>query len=182
VSIPRYVEAWSENHWDWFKHWITDENYRSGEWVCVEVDENFELPDGMEWGEILSPVESYDPPLPAFGGYELDPEASCEITAKTRDICGAPVLYLDISADVPCWVVVRESNMPGWKATVDGKRASIAIADFLFMGIPVPAGQHQVKLVYKTPGLTAGEWISSIGWAIFLVTIIYPVVIHMKKS
>ncbi|MCX6645253.1 MAG: YfhO family protein, partial [bacterium] len=182
ISVPRYVEAWSETHWDWFKHWITEPGYVPGESVCVEVDENTVLPDGMEWAEPLTPVGDFDPLLPATGGFELNPESVCEITAVTRDIYGAPVMYIDVNADQACWVVIRESNMPGWTATVDGKPARISTADFLFMGVPVPDGSHQIKLVYRTPGLAAGGWISGAGWLIFLLMIGLTVVIQRKKS
>ena len=182
ISVPRYVEAWSETHWDWFKHWVTEPGYVPVETVCVEVDENTILPDGMEWSAPLTPVEDFDPLLPATGGYMLNPDAVCEITAVTRDIYGAPVMYIDVNADQACWVVIRESNMPGWTATVDRNPVQISTADYLFIGVPVPDGSHQIKLVYRTPGLALGGWISSIGWLIFLLTIALTVVIQKKKS
>ena len=182
VSIPTYTEAWSDSHWDWFKHWITQPDYQTGDWVCVEVNDATVLPDGMEWTEPLTSVENFDPELPATGGYQLDPELSCEITAVTRDIRLAPVILIDVNAGQPCWVVIRESNMPGWTSTIDGNPVQIATADFLFIGIPVPEGSHQVKLEYKTPGLAAGGWISGIGWVIFLLTLAFPVAFQSKKS
>jgi hypothetical protein len=136
----------------------------------------------MAWGAPLTTVTNFDPILPATGGFEINPESVCEITAVTRDIYGAPVLYIDINADQACWVVIRESNMPGWTAAVDGTPAQISTADFLFMGVSVSDGSHQIKLVYRTPGLAAGGWISGAGWLIFLLTIGITVVIRQKKS
>ncbi len=182
VSIPGYIEGWDENHWEWFKYWITQEDYETGDWVCVEVDETFEFPEGFQWGDVLTPVEEFQPAIPAIGGNELDPELSHELTAITRDIRGAPILYITVNTDEPCWVIVRESNMPGWTATVDRETVQIATADYLFMGIPVPEGQHEIRLEYKTPGLATGGWISGIGWLIFLITMVFPVVFRAKKS
>ncbi len=48
----------------------------------------------------------------------------------------------------------------GWKARVDGKRVPIAAAADLFMAIPVAAGEHELELVYTTPGLAAGILLS----------------------
>lgn len=44
---------------------------------------------------------------------------------------------------------VSERYDPDWTATVDGKPASVARADYLFQAVFVPAGTHQVLLEYR---------------------------------
>src|SRR5205085_7395316 len=46
-------------------------------------------------------------------------------------------------------VVVAAAWFPGWEARIDGRPAPVLIADGAFLGVAVPAGEHQVTLVYK---------------------------------
>lgn len=57
--------------------------------------------------------------------------------------------------------VVSIPNDAGWKVYVDGKRADkpLDVAEGL-MGIPLPKGEHVVKLKYHPPGLAAGVLLS----------------------
>jgi hypothetical protein len=49
------------------------------------------------------------------------------------------------------WVVISNSNVPGWKATIDGKETKIYYANYLYQGILIPAGTHTVRIQYKPP-------------------------------
>lgn len=46
------------------------------------------------------------------------------------------------------WVVVSESFLPGWQATVDGVPAALVRANGLYMAIFVPAGEHSINIHY----------------------------------
>ncbi len=54
---------------------------------------------------------------------------------------------------------------PSWRASVDGKRVETRIVDHAMIGIPVPAGRHQVVLEY-----VAGKF--RLGAAITLLTLV----------
>ena len=56
----------------------------------------------------------------------------------------------------------------GWTATVDGQETDIIVSGGMML-IKVPAGTHNVEFSYFTPGLKAGEMISALCWAIFLI-------------
>lgn len=58
-------------------------------------------------------------------------------------------------------LLVRQSWVPGWSATVDGAPASVLPAAGVFFVVPVPAGAHQVHLRYRTPGLALGTAIAA---------------------
>jgi hypothetical protein len=59
-----------------------------------------------------------------------------------------------VSGTQPSVVVVAESHFPGWKATVDGEDVTVVEADGGFLGVPVPAGHHDVQLRYQRPAIT----------------------------
>jgi hypothetical protein len=53
-------------------------------------------------------------------------------------------------------LVFSEVDYPGWQATVDGSSALLVRADYVLRAVCVPAGEHQVILVYDPPLLKIG--------------------------
>ncbi|MDO5015826.1 MAG: YfhO family protein [Eubacteriales bacterium] len=51
---------------------------------------------------------------------------------------------------------------PGWTCAIDGEPTEIRIIDQAFMGVKVPAGEHQIKLEYTPEGFDLG-WKLSLG-------------------
>ncbi len=46
------------------------------------------------------------------------------------------------------WLVFSESNLPGWRITIDGAPTQSYMANYLFHGLPIPAGEHTVLFEY----------------------------------
>ncbi|MDE1924839.1 MAG: YfhO family protein [Patescibacteria group bacterium] len=57
-------------------------------------------------------------------------------------------IELSTMSAVPQWLVLSESAMPGWRATIDGVPAPIYTANYLFQTVEVPAGNHHIAFVY----------------------------------
>ena len=57
----------------------------------------------------------------------------------------------------------------GWKAYIDGKEVKIYKTNIMFSGVLIPAGKHNIKLRYFTPGLRYGILLSSIAWIALLI-------------
>lgn len=49
----------------------------------------------------------------------------------------------------------------GWSAKVDGEAAEIVRCGGMYMGILLDAGEHEIEMDYRTPGLQTGAWIST---------------------
>lgn len=48
------------------------------------------------------------------------------------------------------WLVISESNIPGWRATLDGATPiPIETANGIYLGLRVPGGYHRVTLTYE---------------------------------
>jgi hypothetical protein len=61
---------------------------------------------------------------------------------------------------------VLEAYDPGWTATVDTAPTPVLPANGFAMAIPVPAGSHTVRLLYKTPGRAMGAGLSLLSLAL----------------
>lgn len=66
------------------------------------------------------------------------------------------------------WFFVSNTWYPGWKAFVDGMRVEIYRADYVFMSIPIPEGDHTVEFVYQPESFSIGLILTLAG----LITII----------
>lgn len=63
----------------------------------------------------------------------------------------------------PAFLVLADTHLDGWTATLDGAPTPILHADFAFRAVRVPAGEHEVAFRYVAPGLRAGIALSLAG-------------------
>ncbi|MBK7977087.1 MAG: YfhO family protein [Deltaproteobacteria bacterium] len=71
-------------------------------------------------------------------------------------------------------LVVGETWLPGWRATVDGHPATLVRANYLHMALAPPAGSHSIHLTYSPPGLALGVAIASISATLSIVLVVRP--------
>jgi hypothetical protein len=76
----------------------------------------------------------------------------------TREIPNG--LQLDATMTRDSWVVVSETGWRGWRAYIDGRRVRWRFANHAFIGVWVPAGHHDVRLVYLPESFVRGRAIS----------------------
>ncbi len=69
-------------------------------------------------------------------------------------------IKLTVKAAAPGMIVMSDAYDPDWKAFVDGQQVPIYAADHAFRGIPIPAGDHTIKLQYEPLTLKIGLLIS----------------------
>ena len=69
-------------------------------------------------------------------------------------------LQIQVNAPVAGWLVVADTWYPGWQAHVDGRLTEILPADGMFRAIAVPAGEHQVELLYRPISFRLGALLS----------------------
>ena len=53
--------------------------------------------------------------------------------------------------------------LDGWTAKVDGQPAALLHVNTAFMGLELPAGEHEIQLQYWMPGLTKGLVLTALG-------------------
>lgn len=109
------------------------------------------------------PVDAPVPPPPR-------PGAAAGPRGRVRLLRRSPELFeVAVGAPVAGVLVVQRSDLPIWRATVDGRPAPIEPANLFRIGVEVPAGRHRVRLwVDRRPlyASAAGSALGLLGLAI----------------
>ena len=90
-----------------------------------------------------------------------DPGAGGHHVSFTR--YGLNEVELAASTPVSAFLVLSEVYYPGWRATVDGASVELLRADYVFRAVPLPPGEHVVRMEF-TP------WTWRVGLAVSIVT------------
>jgi membrane protein YfhO len=83
-------------------------------------------------------------------------------------------LRLAIDAAAPAVVGTSVTAWPGWKLSIDGRRAPLLSYNHAFVGFRVPAGRHEAVLRYLPDSFLAGAAISFMSLAASLLLLRFP--------
>jgi len=70
---------------------------------------------------------------------------------------------IDAAIERPALLVLNDSDYPGWKVYVDGRRSHWITANYLFRGVLLPPGRHLVRFAYEPASFAAGAAVSGAG-------------------
>ena len=97
-------------------------------------------------------------------------QATNQSRATITDLqCAPQRLAFKVAAEEPAMVVLAQSYYHAWKARVDGRGAPLWRANHAFQALQVPAGEHQIVLIYQDRRLFAGAIISTIAVVVCLL-------------
>lgn len=68
-----------------------------------------------------------------------------------------------VNAEQDRYLVFSIPYSKGWTVYDNGKKAKLQKANLMYLGMPIEAGSHEIRLVYCTPGGTAGIFVSLAG-------------------
>ena len=113
-------------------------------------------------------VEKFDPTQEAvvegIGTAASGRLRGCETPGRaTIRSYDADDVVIDVEAACPGLVVLTDVYFPGWRATVNGKSATIHPTDIAFRGVPVEAGRSTVRFRYRPTSFRLGLRIALIG-------------------
>lgn len=69
----------------------------------------------------------------------------------------------------PALLVFAEAYFPGWTATLDGRSADLFRVNYLFQGVEVPAGDHEVVFKYQPGSLRLGLLVSAVSVGLWVL-------------
>ena len=118
------------------------------------------LPDPAALATLASP--DFDPTAEVIltRGPAGAPPSSFAGTSVLRER-RADRIRLDVETSAPGWAVVVDAWDPGWRARVDGRPAEVERANVAFRAVAVPAGRHEVELVFRPSAVAPALWTSA---------------------
>jgi len=139
----------------WDVRWVED-------WRAA-VDLAFR--EGYREGEVILSRSEVDPVTRRLIGDIADPEKITRVEVLEKSGDG---LLLRTSGTGDSILVLNQDYLPGWKAFLDGVESPLFSAYGFLTALYLPAGDHQVSLRYRPPGLMAGGVISLLSLIAFL--------------
>lgn len=112
--------------------------------------------DGLEPVAQFETASVYE--LTGWRAY-FDAGPSCVVAARSRT-------RATIECTAPATLVRLEADLPGWRATVNGRPVRIGRADETFQSVELPAGRSAVAFDYRPAGMvwflliTLGAWLA----------------------
>ncbi|MFN8471592.1 MAG: YfhO family protein [Anaerolineae bacterium] len=92
---------------------------------------------------------------------------------------GATRVVLKTKSDAPGFLVLADTYYPGWQATVDDKATPVLLANYMFRGAYVPAGEHTVTFSYAPRSVRIGFDLT--GVMILLVAIVAGCLVFVAR-
>ncbi|MDD5491817.1 MAG: YfhO family protein [bacterium] len=71
-------------------------------------------------------------------------------------------VLLQVRTASPAWLVLFDTNYPGWQAEINGEKTKIYDADYLFRAVKIPAGDWLVNFSYEPVKFMIGTGIGVI--------------------
>jgi hypothetical protein len=140
--------------------WLVELPHRPRAYLATAVDratpeeaEAFARSGGAGGGTVV------EAPVPA--GLQAPPAGAADAGAVelVKDLPGDTALR--VVAARSALLVLNDAFAPGWSALVDGRPAEIVRTNALVRGVWMTPGSHEVRFLYRTPGL-------AVGWALAL--------------
>jgi len=92
--------------------------------------------------------------------WKADAQSSAASDSVALELEDGRIVRIRTSSAAPRILVVSDAHDPGWNAKVDGRPARIQRCDFMFLGIPLEAGDHVIELAYRSRLFLAGAVLS----------------------
>ena len=73
----------------------------------------------------------------------------------------------------PAWLVMADSNYPGWRATVDSKPQQIYNADFILRAVPLAVGHHNIVFSFLPSMFVPAALVSACSLVVVLVGLVW---------
>jgi hypothetical protein len=73
------------------------------------------------------------------------------------------LVEVNATTDAPAWLVLADTDYPGWRAEIDGQPAPVLRANAAFRALLLPPGTHVVRFIYDPPLWHAGRLLVGLG-------------------
>jgi hypothetical protein len=154
-------------------------------WVAAAI---VKAPDEQVLATVLEPrfnlrsVALFDSAAAVQGRADLRvaPDTVAVRATVTRPASDQIRVALDAPAPAGSALVVAENFYPGWTATVDGRPGVAERADYVLIGVPLPAGARRVDLRFASPRYELGKSITLAALAASLLLLLGGAVLDRR--
>jgi hypothetical protein len=134
-------------------------------------------------GDVSQSIALFDPAATVEAQNISALPAPLAINARTTKYApGLIDVELDAPAPAKSALLVAENFYPGWKATVDGQPVEVSRANYVIMGVPLPAGARKIELRFTNAAYEKGKTITFIALGLSLLLAIGGVVMERKTA
>ncbi|MEP6809787.1 MAG: YfhO family protein [Chthoniobacterales bacterium] len=133
--------------------WLASEARAMSDSTKLDVIRSGKFPDGELWDPRRTVLLNTLPNLPAPLLQPNDQHA--EIVRYEPN-----AVEIATAASAASILVLSDNHYPGWKVTVDGKRASLLRADYNLRGVFLEAGSHHIHFLYQPRSVLRGLFVS----------------------
>lgn len=122
----------------------------------------------LEWLAWTNPREHVVMPLDPLAGMTPDTRQAFA-PAHYQSTSDPDRVRVDVTTAAPGILVVADTWMPGWSATLDGQPVELLCANRAQRAVVLPKpGRHRIEMRYDPPGLLLGAIVSAASWACWL--------------
>ncbi|MBI4518488.1 MAG: YfhO family protein [Deltaproteobacteria bacterium] len=146
-----------------------------------------ENPAALPRAFVVGHSEVTDPKamLGRLSSRSFEPLTSALVETEAAAVTGGQSRAAEITEYAPEYVAIRvggdsrgllvltDQFYPGWEASVDGRPAAIYRADYVFRGVPVPAGEHTVEFRFVPRSFWLGLAVSGTTLLVLLAVAIW---------
>jgi hypothetical protein len=80
----------------------------------------------------------------------------------------------------PGYLLLQENHYPGWRGTIDETPVRLFRANALFLGLPIPHGEHSVRLTFVPDRQEVGNRVSLVCWLLVVVLTVIAIVLGRR--
>jgi hypothetical protein len=87
-------------------------------------------------------------------------------------------VVVDTESVVPAILILTDSYYPGWEAKVDGGKADILRANYVFRAVPLSGGRHRIVFEFRPKSFFYGSLLTMVG---IIIAFLWGLVIIRSK-
>jgi hypothetical protein len=143
--------------------WLAPEARALGEQATLDVIRKGRLPEGVAWEPLRTALVESEP-VEHLGTTSGEGAAAGGITANvgSAEVTRYEPNRVDVrtKSGGPAVLVLGDNHYPGWRAYLDGRSVGVLRVDYNLRGVYVPAGEHEVRFVYRPKSVYIGLAVS----------------------
>ena len=114
-------------------------------------------------------------------GQQQPPARAEGDTIRQTALTSTSVTY-DVDTRNGAIAVFSEIYYPDWTATIDGKPADIARADYVLRTMRIPAGKHTIVMTFEPTSVATTETIAYVALALLAIAVVAAVVVAVMRN